>query len=70
MWKTKKAGVLVEDLASCSLSDSLRASGTVGVGLPLGSGAHVEFLCSHPFKMKSHDKPEKWQISVSLGIGS
>mmetsp|Transcript_9567 Transcript_9567/g.11563 ORF Transcript_9567/g.11563 Transcript_9567/m.11563 type:complete len:431 (-) Transcript_9567:127-1419(-) len=65
-----QAGVLVEDLASCSLSDSLRASGTVGVGLPLGSGAHVEFLCSHPFKMKSHDKPEKWQISVSLGIGS
>jgi hypothetical protein len=33
-------------------------------------GASLELLCSHPLRVKPSDVTEKWQLCISVGIGS
>ena len=50
-------------------AEEVRASASVGVGIPVGRGSELSLLCSRPLQLQPQDRPEKWQIAISLGIG-
>ena len=55
--------------ASASPPPQLRVSASAGAAMPIGQGAEVRLLCSKALQAHHEDRTEKWQLSMSIGIG-